>query len=180
MNSLTGRRLSLREFAAEDALALFEAVEASRAMLRRRLRWVSSVASPEDCRIFIRGSLAEGEKGGRLVCGVFEPGGRLAGIAALQGMLERPGLAEISGWVRADRRERGYALEAGRLLVGHAFRKEGLERLYARIDPANRAARKVVKRLGFSYEGCLRRDKRLNGRWIDQECWGLLKPEWKK
>ena len=26
----------------------------------------------------------------------------------------------------------------------------------------------------------LRKHKRLNGRWVDQECWGLLKTEWKR
>lgn len=38
--------------------------------------------------------------------------------------------------------------------------------------------RKVLQSLEFRYEGCLRQDLRLNGRWIDQECWGLLRAEW--
>jgi ribosomal-protein-alanine N-acetyltransferase len=90
------------------------------------------------------------------------------------------GQAALGAWVRSDRQDKGYAAEAGRLLVEHAFRKLGLYRIYARIDPANRPFRKVLKKLGFRYEGCLRGDRRLNGRWVDQECWGLLKAEWKR
>ncbi|MBI2362306.1 MAG: GNAT family N-acetyltransferase, partial [Elusimicrobia bacterium] len=70
------------------------------------------------------------------------------------------------------------ATEAGRLMVDHAFRRMELRRLWARLDPANRAFRHVLKKLGFRYEGCLRADKRLNGRWIDQECWGMLRSDW--
>ena len=80
------------------------------------------------------------------------------------------------GW----RQNKGYGVEAGRLLIAHAFRRESLQKLYARLDPGNRGARKVLQRAGFRYEGCLRREKRLNGRWIDQECWGLLRSEWRK
>ena len=74
----------------------------------------------------------------------------------------------------------GLAVEAGRRLLKTAFLKEGLQRVYARIEPSNRAARRILQKLGFSYEGCLRREKKLNGRWVDQECWGLLKSEMKK
>jgi RimJ/RimL family protein N-acetyltransferase len=146
-----------------------------------RLRWVASVRSPEDCAGFIRASEAETARGAQQIFGIVEQKtGALAGIASLQKLLETPGLAEASVWIRADRMERGYALEAGRLLIATAFKGDGLHRLYARIDPANRPARKVLQKLGFHYEGCLRHEKRLNGRWINQECWGLLRAEWKK
>lgn len=83
-------------------------------------------------------------------------------------------------WIRSDRQDRGLGKEAGELLLAQGFKKEGLHRLHARIEPANRPARKVLQHLGFRYEGCLRQHAKLNGRWIDQECWGLLKSEWKK
>jgi RimJ/RimL family protein N-acetyltransferase len=175
---LQGRRLRLRPLAESDAEALCAAVEASREVLRRRLRWGGEAASVESSRGFVRA--AARSRGEREDFGVFEArGGALAGVASLQGMLVVPGLAEFSLWVRADRQGRGYGAEAGRLLAAHAFRRQGLHRLWARIDPANRAARKVLQGMGFRYEGCLRHEKRLNGRWVDQECWGLLRSEWR-
>ncbi|MDD5627833.1 MAG: GNAT family protein, partial [Elusimicrobia bacterium] len=178
---LRGRRLSLAPLAAEDAEALFAAVDSSRESLRRRLRWVPAAASAEDSRGFIRACGEARERGEREDFGVFEArSGLLAGVASLQGLQAGPGLAEVSLWIRADRQGRGYGVEAGRLLVEHAFRREGLQKVYARLDPANRAARKVLQRAGFRYEGCLRREKLLNGRWLDQECWGLLRNEWRR
>ncbi|MDE2293334.1 MAG: GNAT family N-acetyltransferase, partial [Elusimicrobia bacterium] len=118
--------------------------------------------------------------GAALVWGAFETkGGGLAGVTALEELsLQDRGHARLALWVRAGRTDRGYATEAGRLAVEHAFRRLELRRLFARLDPSNRAFRHVLKRLGFRYEGCLRADKRLNGRWIDQECWGMLRGDW--
>lgn len=176
-----GKKIDLKPLVPAHAAELYAAIEASREPLRRRLRWVGGVRSKDDAAAFLRRAAEESARGVGRVFGIFEAKtGILAGVAALQGLIEVPGLAEFSGWVRADRQERGYFLEAGRLLAAHAFRKEGLHRLHARIDPANRSARRVLQKLGFRYEGSLRHAKRLNGRWVDQECWGLLEDEWKK
>lgn len=178
---LLGRKLKLRPLAESDAAALFEAVTASREALKRRLRWVEAVRSPADCLDFIRASAegaARGDSQAFVVVELKRP--KLAGVAAVQGLLRAPGLAELSVWIRSDRADRGLATESMRLLIAHAFRGDALQRLYARIDPVNRSARKVLQKAGFHYEGCLRHEKRLNGRWIDQECWGLLRSEWKK
>lgn len=181
MAGLSGRRVSLRALAEEDGEALLEAVTSSREGLKRRLRWVSKVQTLDDCRTFIGASAQEGGSGDSAVFAVLEPRtGALAGIAALQNLRAEPGVAELSGWIRSDRQGKGYAQDAAKTLLNHAFRREGFQRVYARIDPLNRAARKVIRRLGFRYEGCLRHDKRLNGRWVDQECWGLLRSEWRK
>jgi RimJ/RimL family protein N-acetyltransferase len=179
VTSLKGRKLELRFLAESDSKMLYEAIFSSRASLRRRLRWPSLVAGSDDCLAFIRSCAEAARRGVEKVYGVFELRSQaFIGVVALQRLLESPGVAEISCWIRSDRQERGYAVEAGKLLVGRAFKREDLQRLYARIDPANRAARKVLQRLGLRYEGCLRQEKRLNGRWVDQECWGLLKKEW--
>ncbi len=182
MSLLNGKRLELRPLEDGDAAALYSAIEASRAALKRRLRWPAGVRSPSDCRRFI-GSAGSG-RGAERTFGIFSRGtarrrGSLLGVAALEGHTRERPVAELSLWVRSDSLDKGYGCEAGKLLIAHAFKKEGMRRLYVRIDPANRAGRKVIQKLGFRYEGCLRQDKRLNGRWINQECWGLLRGEWR-
>lgn len=177
--TLKGKRLLLRLLAEEDAAGLFSSIEASRPVLKRRLRWPREVRSIEDCLAFIRSS-RNGAGLGKIF-GIFElKSKRHLGIAALQGFSKRNPVAELSFWVRADKHDKGYASEAGGLLIAYAFRREGVRRLYSRIDPSNRAGRKVIQKLGFRYEGCLRQAKRLNGRWIHQECWGLLREEWRR
>lgn len=171
------RRIELRPLRESDAAALFEAVESAREGLRRRFRWVDDIRGADDCAAFIKSSAKDDD---RVFAIIEAKTGVLAGVAALRGLKTVPGLAEAALWIRADRQDRGYALEAGRLLLAQAFRLDGLHRVWARIDPVNRAARKVLQKLGFHYEGCLRREKRVNNRWVDQECWGLLRPEWKR
>ena len=74
---------------------------------------------------------------------------------------------------------RGYATEAGRAVVNHAFGDLGLTALCAIIHPDNTASRAVAEKLGFLRTGCttrlefnldhymLRRDSLING--DDQE-----------
>lgn len=179
--TLEGRRLILRPLTEQDAPQLFESVHSSRDALRRRLAWARDVQSQEDSLKFIRKASEDGTKSGQMVFGIFElKSHRHLGVISLMSVQEADSRAELGYWVRSDRHDKGYATESGRLLLDHAFRKLGLHRVYARIDPANRASRKVLQKLGFRYEGCLRDEKSLNGRWVNQECWGLLKDEWKR
>jgi len=176
---LEGRRLRLRALAPEDAAALFEAVESSREALKRRLRWVTDIGSMEDEKDFISRSAAADSQ--TKVWGIFDKRtDRLLGVGSLEGISDAErGRARLAFWVRTDRQDRGLGAEVGRLILEHAFRRAGLHRIYARLDPTNRPFRKVLKRLGLRYEGCLRSDRKLNGRWVDQECWGMLRGELK-
>jgi len=181
-SELIGRRVRLRTLSDSDAAPLFEAVESSREALKRWFSWVPKAGGAGDEAAFIRTSREEAERGESRGWGVFESRSeRLAGVASVGGLAppER-GRGRFCVWIRSDRRDRGYATEAGRLLVEHAFRRLNLHRLFARIDPANRGARRVLRKLGFRYEGRLRDDSKINGRWIDTECWGLLKAERRK
>lgn len=176
---LAGKRVTLKALEEADAPALAEAVAGSSAHLRRRFAWAESAGEAE-LAAFIRAKAQDAEAGDSATFGAFEvKGQRLVGVVALDPIERKAQRAKLGLWVRAGEQDKGYASEAGRLAVDFAFRTLGLHRLYARIDPVNRAARKVLQKLGFRYEGCLRQDKRLSNRWIDQECWGALKVDWK-
>lgn len=47
---------------------------------------------------------------------------------------------------------KGYALEAGRGVIGYAFSELGARSLFAGHHPANRVSGKLLERLGFTYE----------------------------
>lgn len=182
---VAGRRLVLRPLVEADAPALWEAVEASRESLKRRLGWAAGALDADAELGFIRAAAAAAAGGRGQTWGVFEAPrgggeGRVAGVAAVKAEGRDPLRLRLGLWVRTDRQDRGYGSEAARLAAEHAFKRLGARRLWARLDPSNRAFRKVLKRLDFRYEGCLRAHKRLNGRWVDQECWGLLRTEWKR
>ncbi|MBI4052251.1 MAG: GNAT family N-acetyltransferase [Elusimicrobia bacterium] len=181
-DSLKARRLFLRPLEESDAAALFEAVHKSREILKRRLDWISEVHSQEDSLRFIRKAVQEKTDGTGAYFGIFEKRNQeLVGVAGLSLLVgQNASRAKLGMWVRSDKQNQGYATEAARSVCEYGFRDLNLHRIYARIDPANRSSRKVLMKLGFRYEGSLRDEKKLNGRWINHECWGFLKDEWKK
>jgi ribosomal-protein-alanine N-acetyltransferase len=76
---------------------------------------------------------------------------------------------------------------AGRGLMGHAlplvveecFRRLKLHRLEANVQPANEPSIRLVKRLGFNFEGLSPRYLKVSGRWRDHQRWALLADDWR-
>ena len=60
------------------------------------------------------------------------------------------------------------------LVLRRAFRRLGLHRVEANIQPGNRASRALVRRLGFRREGFSPRYLKIGGRWRDHERWALV------
>lgn len=86
--------------------------------------------------------------------------------------------AELGVTLAAWAQGQGYAAEALRALMAHAFADLGLHRLHASIDPRNVAVAQVLTRLGFRHEGTS-----LQSYWHRQECtddarYVLLRSEW--
>ena len=68
----------------------------------------------------------------------------------------------------------GYAQEALRQALDHAFGALGLLRIEADIDPRNAASIRLVERLGFAREGLLRERYRVGDDVQDSALYGLL------
>jgi RimJ/RimL family protein N-acetyltransferase len=58
------------------------------------------------------------------------------------------------GWrLNRDAWGYGYATEAARPVVEHAFRSVGVEKIFADIHPGNAASMKVAERIGMRFTG---------------------------
>ena len=86
---------------------------------------------------------------------------------------------EICYGIHKDYRGKGYATRASSILIDYLFNKIGLHKIYADTDPNNLASQKVLTKLGFKQEGRIRDKRMIDGKWIDEIDYGLLKTEWK-
>ena len=74
---------------------------------------------------------------------------------------------------------RGYATEAARRMIRHAFEDWELPILSAYCFPENEASRRVLEKCGFVYEGRLRASYRMyDGRLMDSLCFSITPEEW--
>ncbi|MDE0008639.1 MAG: GNAT family N-acetyltransferase, partial [Gammaproteobacteria bacterium] len=68
----------------------------------------------------------------------------------------------------------GYMVEALTLVKQHAFRRLGLHRIEANIQPDNIRSLNLVKRCGFVREGISPAYLFINGAWRDHERWAAV------
>jgi [ribosomal protein S5]-alanine N-acetyltransferase len=83
------------------------------------------------------------------------------------------------GWVFArEHQGRGYATEAARLLLDHAFRSLGAHRVIATCQPENPPSWRVMEKLGMRREAhFVRCIPRPGGEWWDEYFYGILADE---
>jgi RimJ/RimL family protein N-acetyltransferase len=113
--------------------------------------------------------------------------GTLIGVCGLKrdGRGKRGNAPEIGYWLGVPFWGQGYATEAARALVDHAFEDLELERLEADARVSNPASRRVLEKCGFQWEGvALRRVRAIGsstpidrfrldrGLWASLKAWG--------
>jgi RimJ/RimL family protein N-acetyltransferase len=79
------------------------------------------------------------------------------------------------GIAHANDRGKGFAKEAGGLLVGYLFAGHPAERIIAFTEQENIPAQRVMESVGFQQEGILRRSSFRDGRWRDIVIYGILR-----
>lgn len=86
--------------------------------------------------------------------------------------------ARIGYDLASDQRRKGLMTEALEGMISCGFERLGLHRIEALTDPRNAASIALLRRLGFLEEGVLRENTHFRGRFIDDVCFALLRPEW--
>lgn len=86
--------------------------------------------------------------------------------------------AEIGYTMATDHQGHGYATEAVRAVLDHAFKIQGLHRMSAECDLRNVRSARLLERLGFTREGLRRQHTWIKREWTDDLLYGLLAEEW--
>lgn len=85
--------------------------------------------------------------------------------------------AELGYWIGKPHWGRGYASEAAAALVRYGFEVVGLNRIHACHFADNAASGRVLRKIGMRREGCLRRHVKKWDRFVDLNCYAILRDE---
>jgi len=87
--------------------------------------------------------------------------------------------AEIGCWIGVPFQRQGLVTEAMQAALKYAFTTLKLKRVYAQVFAGNIASQKLVKRCGFTQEGCLRASFFQHNRWRTSYLYSMLREEFK-
>lgn len=172
-------RFTIRPFRRRDITTLHEAIEASVGDLQQWLPWASAYDRSVAQR-FIRDSAsawAEGRAFDFAVRSSEEPN-RHIGNVSVWWTSRQNGIGEVGYWIRSDMTGKGVGTEVTARAVQIAFEEMDCHKLVLRIAVGNVASERIAQRLGFTYEGILRDEVRIDNEWIDHTAWSLLDHEW--
>ncbi|WP_376795201.1 GNAT family N-acetyltransferase [Thermogemmatispora sp.] len=157
--ALEGQRVLVRPYREEDAPALFEAIEESRAHLRPWMPWANEHQRLEETRDWINRQRAAWLLREMYSCTVLErANGHLVGGIGLKPHDWQARVFEIGYWLRATATGQGYMTEATQLVTSFALTRLQANRVFIRCDERNERSAAVARRLGFVFEGCLRNE----------------------
>ena len=171
---LRGARVQLRAQAAADVPALFALHADSEVMRYWSCAPFTAIAQAED--LFARN--ARGARAGEfLPWAIARADGALIGTCSLFALDATHRRAMIGYALAREHWGLGFATEALRLALAHAFGALGCNRVEADLDPRNAASARLLERLGFRREGLLRERWRVGDDVQDSAMYGLLARE---
>jgi RimJ/RimL family protein N-acetyltransferase len=160
-DQLDTSRLLLRAPLLDDAQPLNDAIVESFAELNQWMPWAAQLPSVDDTLNFCR------ESGDRVRAGDAYPvimiekaTGAIVGASGIERCDWSVPSVEVGYWCRTPRTGRGFVGETAAALTRFAFDKLDAVRVEIRMDDRNVRSWRVAERLGFQYEGLLRRDAR--------------------
>ena len=88
--------------------------------------------------------------------------------------------AKIKYWIGKKFWGQGLGREAAELILDFGFNTLRLKRIWAKVVRLNKRSKNLLKKIGFRYEGRLRKNTFRNGKYMDDLRFALLKEEWQK
>jgi RimJ/RimL family protein N-acetyltransferase len=119
------------------------------------------------------------EEGKGLELAIADPSlGEFWGCVTLHGFDWKDRRCEVGFWLVPEVRQRGVGTRATSLAVSWAFENLDLLRVEMTTTPDNLVVPRLARRLGFTYEGTLRKRAVERGRRVDVLWFGVLREEW--
>jgi RimJ/RimL family protein N-acetyltransferase len=112
----------------------------------------------------------------------IKPNKKVVGAVGIFKVNSYSGTAEIGYWLAEDFWRQGIMTEAASKIIDFGFNKLRLRKIKLPAFAPNIASNALAKKLGFVYEGTLRKSckAKATGKIYDENVYGLFKDEWKK
>jgi UDP-4-amino-4,6-dideoxy-N-acetyl-beta-L-altrosamine N-acetyltransferase len=118
------------------------------------------------------------QQGGDIHCLIFEQDGRPVGVVNVNQIDRRNGICHWGFYLGETDVPRGTGAAMGRLAFRQIFEVLGIRKLIGETFAFNVRSIDFHKRLGFSEEGCFRRQVLKGGRYEDVLSLALFREEW--
>nr|WP_157560926.1 GNAT family protein [Humibacter albus] len=169
--------VGIRPIRLRDARALEKELVDNRTWLRQWEATSPHGPATFDTRASIR-SLQSSARAGHGLPFVMEYDGQLAGQLNVSSITYGSlASATLGYWVAERFAGKGVTPTSVALATDYCFFQLGLHRMEICIRPENGPSLRVVKKLGFRYEGLRRRYIHINGDWRDHFCFALVVEE---
>jgi ribosomal-protein-serine acetyltransferase len=171
--------ITLKMRTVQDAEDFFTLVDKNREKFRTYLAWVDDTKSVKEVEDFIvRCSKSFEDKTGADFGVQYD--GVWIGSMGFHGVDAINKKAAIGYWLDADYEGRGIMTECVKAIISYGFETLDLNRIEILCATTNTKSRAIPERLGFTLEGTLRQYHRINGAYVDDIVFSLLKSEWQK
>ena len=167
--------IKIRQYAAEDAEPLYEAVQESLEQVRPWMTNLSAGLTIADIRGFAAHAQTEWEEAiayHHVI--VAAEGGRVLGGIGLTQINRNHMFGNCYYWVRTSAAGQGIASTAVRQLARFAFDQVGLKRLEILMAIGNEASKRAAEKAGATFEGRLRDRLMMYNVWHDAYVYSLI------
>lgn len=169
------KRLRLRPLRPEDASVFFEMWSDSEAV---RYFSFPPMQDIEQAKARVAEKMQSSCDGKSMICVIeSRDTGAVLGDCGLHNGVAHSRRAEIGYCLGRKHWGKGYMTEAVDALIEHGFKKAGLHRIEADIDPRNLPSIQLIERLGFKREGYLRERWVIGGEVADTVLYGLIQSD---
>lgn len=175
---LVTERLTLRKMMAADASDMYE--YASRPDVTKYLTWF-----PHPDRQYTKEYLEY--LGNRYSAGMFydwaviyEPDCKMVGTCGFTSFNCQSDSAEIGYVLNPEYWGKGIATEAVARVLRFGFEQMGLHRIEARFIEGNESSRRVMEKVGMTFEGIAREGLLVKGNYVNVGTCAILRSEWEK
>lgn len=175
-----GYRLYIRPLDTPDAASLADAVNVSLSELIPTMPWVNGTVTLKDEKQFIDAAGQKMIATESLTCGMFlsktdELIGTI-GTHAIDWMNQR---TSIGYWIATPYAGNGYTPEASVLMLEYLFTEYKLHRVGIQTALANARSKRVIEKLGFTFEGEWREAELVHGSWKTLASFSMLAQEYR-